>query len=96
MSLHLEHHVIQRLGWLRAAVLGANDGVLSMSSLIIGLAGAQGARQAILTAGLSGLVRRGDVDASSAAQSPGPADGAGTVVRGPVHFPNLPPRYTIF
>ena len=56
MSLQLEHHVIQRLGWLRAAVLGANDGVLSMSSLIIGLAGAQGARQAILTAGLSGLV----------------------------------------
>ena len=56
MSLQLEHHVIQRLGWLRAAVLGANDGVLSTSGLIIGVASAQGTRQAILVAGLSGLV----------------------------------------
>jgi vacuolar iron transporter family protein len=37
---HLEHHVVERLGWLRAAVLGANDGVLSTSSLIIGVASA--------------------------------------------------------
>ena len=56
MSLQLEHHVIQCLGWLRAAVLGANDGVLSTSGLIIGVASAQGTRQAILAAGLSGLV----------------------------------------
>ena len=56
MPLHLEHHVIQRLGWLRAAVLGANDGVLSTSSLIIGVASAHGTPQAILVAGFSGLV----------------------------------------
>ena len=56
MPRHLEYHVIQRLGWLRAAVLGANDGVLSTSSLIIGVASAQGTPQAILVAGFSGLV----------------------------------------
>jgi VIT1/CCC1 family predicted Fe2+/Mn2+ transporter len=53
---HLEHHVVARLGWLRAAVLGANDGLLSTSSLIIGVATAQGTRSSILIAGLSGLV----------------------------------------
>lgn len=53
---HSEHHVVERLGWLRAAVLGANDGLLSTSSLIIGVASAQGTHQAILIAGISGLV----------------------------------------
>src|ERR1700693_1294617 len=53
---HTEHHVVERLGWLRAAVLGANDGLLSTSSLIIGVASAQGTRQAVLIAGISGLV----------------------------------------
>jgi vacuolar iron transporter family protein len=53
---HLEHHVVERLGWLRAAVLGANDGVLSTSSLIIGVASAQGTHQSVLIAGVSGLV----------------------------------------
>src|ERR1700688_3026335 len=53
---HSEHHVVERLGWLRAAVLGANDGLLSTSSLIIGVASAQGTRQAVLIAGISGLV----------------------------------------
>jgi len=53
---HLEHHVVARLGWLRAAVLGANDGVLSTSSLIIGVASAQGTHQSVLIAGVSGLV----------------------------------------
>jgi len=52
---HLEHHVVGRLGWLRAAVLGANDGVLSTSSLIIGVATAHGSHQNILIAGLAGL-----------------------------------------
>ncbi|MEO9188720.1 MAG: VIT family protein [Acetobacteraceae bacterium] len=52
----LEHHVVGRLGWLRAAVLGANDGILSISSLIIGVASAQGTHHSILVAGLSGLV----------------------------------------
>jgi VIT1/CCC1 family predicted Fe2+/Mn2+ transporter len=53
---HLERHVVDRLGWLRAAVLGANDGVLSTSSLIIGVASAQGTHQSILIAGVAGLV----------------------------------------
>jgi VIT1/CCC1 family predicted Fe2+/Mn2+ transporter len=53
---HSEHHVVERLGWLRAAVLGANDGLLSTSSLIIGVASAQGTDPAVLIAGVSGLV----------------------------------------
>jgi VIT1/CCC1 family predicted Fe2+/Mn2+ transporter len=53
---HAEHHAVERLGWLRAAVLGANDGILSTSSLIIGVATAQGTRTSILVAGVSGLV----------------------------------------
>ena len=53
---HLEHHVVTRLGWLRAAVLGANDGILSTSSLIIGVATAEGTQSSILIAGVSGLV----------------------------------------
>ena len=44
------------MGWLRAAVLGANDGIVSTASLIIGVAAAQGERQAIFIAGLAGLV----------------------------------------
>jgi len=56
LKAHAEHHVVERLGWLRAAVLGANDGVLSTSSLIIGVASAQGTHQSILVAGVAGLV----------------------------------------
>jgi VIT1/CCC1 family predicted Fe2+/Mn2+ transporter len=51
-----EHHSTGRLGWLRAAVLGANDGLLSTSSLIIGVASAHSSRESVLIAGLSGLV----------------------------------------
>lgn len=51
-----EHHRIFRTGWLRAAVLGANDGIVSTASLISGVAAAQGGHGAILTAGLAGLV----------------------------------------
>ncbi len=51
-----EEHVTGRLGWLRAAVLGANDGVLSTSSLIIGVASAHASHASILVAGVSGLV----------------------------------------
>lgn len=51
-----EHHAVTRLGWLRAAVLGANDGLLSTSSLIIGVASASASRHAVIVAGLSGLV----------------------------------------
>lgn len=53
---HSERHAVGRLGWLRAAVLGANDGVLSTSSLIIGVASAQGTRSSVLIAGIAGLV----------------------------------------
>jgi VIT1/CCC1 family predicted Fe2+/Mn2+ transporter len=53
---HQEHHLVRRLGWLRAAVLGANDGILSTSSLIIGVATAHGSHNSVLVAGVSGLV----------------------------------------
>ncbi|AUT47805.1 VIT family protein [Achromobacter sp. AONIH1] len=51
-----EHHRIFRSNWLRAAVLGANDGIVSTASLITGVAAAQAAHGAILTSGLAGLV----------------------------------------
>lgn len=54
--LHAEHHRSERIGWLRAAVLGANDGLLSTSSLILGVAAAGGLKPAIIIAGLAGLV----------------------------------------
>lgn len=53
---HAEHHAVSRLGWLRAAVLGANDGILSTASLIVGVAAAAGTHASILIAGVSGLV----------------------------------------
>jgi VIT1/CCC1 family predicted Fe2+/Mn2+ transporter len=53
---HLERHSVGRLGWLRAAVLGANDGLLSTASLIIGVAAASTSRSAILIAGFAGLI----------------------------------------
>lgn len=52
---HAERHVIQRIGWLRAAVLGANDGILSTASLIVGVASAAGSYSSILVAGVSGM-----------------------------------------
>jgi VIT1/CCC1 family predicted Fe2+/Mn2+ transporter len=51
-----EGHRTHRIGWLRAAVLGANDGVVSTASLIVGVASAQANRQAAVLAGLAGLV----------------------------------------
>jgi VIT1/CCC1 family predicted Fe2+/Mn2+ transporter len=56
LARHAEGHSVNRLGWLRAAVLGANDGILSTSSLIIGVATANGTHQSVLIAGVSGLV----------------------------------------
>jgi vacuolar iron transporter family protein len=53
---HPEHHRTQRIGWLRAAVLGANDGIVSTASLIVGVAAADTSRDTILTAGAAGLV----------------------------------------
>ncbi len=53
---HREHHRSHRTGWLRAAVLGANDGIVSTASLIIGVAAANSAQEHIIIAGLAGLV----------------------------------------
>ncbi|MDR3389826.1 MAG: VIT family protein [Rudaea sp.] len=53
---HLENHLTHRIGWLRAAVLGANDGVVSTASLIVGVAAAHGSYAAIITAGVASLV----------------------------------------
>lgn len=54
--LHAELHLIHRIGWLRAAVLGANDGIVSTASLIVGVAAAGQGRTAIAVAGIAGLV----------------------------------------
>ncbi len=51
-----EEHKTQRIGWLRAAVLGANDGILSTSSLVLGVASAQGSHANVIVAGVAGLV----------------------------------------
>lgn len=55
-SRHTETHLIERIGWLRAAVLGANDGLISTASLIVGVAAASPSRHEILVAGVAGLV----------------------------------------
>lgn len=53
---HFERHLVARIGWLRAAVLGANDGIVSTASLIVGVAAASAGRGEILVAGVAGLV----------------------------------------
>jgi VIT1/CCC1 family predicted Fe2+/Mn2+ transporter len=53
---HREQHRSSRIGWLRAAVLGANDGIVSTASLIVGVASAASNRQEVLVAGIAGLV----------------------------------------
>lgn len=53
---HPEHHRIHRSGWLRAAVLGANDGIVSTASLIVGVVAAGSSRESIILAGTAGLV----------------------------------------
>lgn len=54
--LHREFHRAGRIGWLRAAVLGANDGTISVSSLVVGVAAAGASPQSILLTGVAGLV----------------------------------------
>jgi VIT1/CCC1 family predicted Fe2+/Mn2+ transporter len=54
--MHREWHRTERIGWLRAAVLGANDGIVSTASLVIGVAAASAARGDVLIAGVAGLV----------------------------------------
>jgi len=56
MMSHRERHLIERVGWLRAAVLGANDGIVSTASLIVGVAAASQGRGEILVVGVAGLV----------------------------------------
>jgi len=56
MMNHAEQHRTNRIGWLRAAVLGANDGILSTGSLIVGVAAAEASRNSVLVAGMAGLV----------------------------------------
>ncbi|HXQ77653.1 MAG TPA: VIT family protein [Gemmatimonadaceae bacterium] len=56
MSPSAERHRSHRIGWLRAAVLGANDGILSTSSLVVGVAAANSGRNNVLIAGIAGLV----------------------------------------
>ena len=54
--IHAERHYTHRIGWLRAAVLGANDGIVSTAALVVGVAAAESTRSAILVAGVAGLV----------------------------------------
>lgn len=54
--LHTESHLVERIGWLRAAVLGANDGIISTASLILGVASAAASSADILLTGVAGLV----------------------------------------
>jgi len=54
--LHPESHLVSRIGWLRAAVLGANDGIVSTASLIVGVAAAAATPSDVLIAGVAGLV----------------------------------------
>ena len=53
---HRERHRSERIGWLRAAVLGANDGIVSTASLVVGVAAAGAVRQDVLIAGVAGLI----------------------------------------
>lgn len=55
-STHPESHLVERVGWLRAAVLGANDGILSTASVVVGVAAASSDSSAILVAGTAALV----------------------------------------
>src|ERR1700687_3753041 len=59
LRVHRENHLIDRIGWLRAAVLGANDGIVSTASLIVGVAAAAATQNDVLIAGVAGLVAGG-------------------------------------
>ena len=56
LNQHPESHLVARIGWLRAAVLGANDGIVSTTSLIVGVAAADAKPNSVLIAGIAGLV----------------------------------------
>jgi VIT1/CCC1 family predicted Fe2+/Mn2+ transporter len=54
--IHKERHFSERIGWLRAAVMGANDGIVSTASLVVGVAAAETPRGSVIVAGVAGLV----------------------------------------
>lgn len=56
LTTHPEYHLVERIGWLRAAVLGANDGIVSTASLIVGVAASAATTSDVLVAGIAGLV----------------------------------------
>jgi VIT1/CCC1 family predicted Fe2+/Mn2+ transporter len=56
MQRHAERHRTDRIGWLRAAVLGANDGIVSTASLVVGVAAANASQSSVLITGIAGLV----------------------------------------
>lgn len=56
LHIHSENHLVKRIGWLRAAVLGANDGIVSTASLMLGVASASSGQAEILIAGVAGIV----------------------------------------
>ena len=56
IEVHHERHRTERIGWLRAAVLGANDGIVSTASLVLGVAAADATHDSIMVAGVAGLV----------------------------------------
>ena len=56
MARHKERHRTDRIGWLRAAVLGANDGIVSTASLVLGVAAANATHSSVMVAGIAGLV----------------------------------------
>jgi len=58
-AAHTEHHRIHRSGWLRASVLGANDGIVSIASLVVGVTASEAGRGDIVLAGVAGLVAGG-------------------------------------
>ena len=56
LKTHVERHAMERVGWLRAAVLGANDGIVSTASLVVGVAAAEASRGNLVLTGIAGLV----------------------------------------
>ena len=58
LHLHPESHLVERIGWMRAAVLGANDGIVSTASLIVGVAAVAANQNVVLIAGVAGRRHR--------------------------------------
>jgi VIT1/CCC1 family predicted Fe2+/Mn2+ transporter len=78
-----KRHRTGRIGWLRAAVLGANDGILSTSSLVLGVAAAHAAHSNILLAGVAGLVAGAMTTGENITNSWQSTSVAGSILRSP-------------